>query len=172
MPVAPVEKIMKKLRFGVIVSRFNSGVTERLLAGALDTLKKAGVPSCNIDVVEVPGAFEIPGVAMVMGQSETFDALICLGAVIKGETMHFEYICAEVTRGIGEVSLLCGLPVIFGVLTTMTTKQAMARSAIKTNKGADAARAAIEMGLLYRKLRERWHGSDGPAPHDCGMEHG
>ncbi len=141
------------LHFGVIVSRFNPTVTERLLKGALDALKKAGVPSSNIEVVEVPGAFEIPGVAMIMGESETYDVLICLGAVIKGETAHFEYICAEVTRGIGEVALSYGLPVIFGVLTTMTTKQAMARSSAKTNKGADAAQAAIEMGLLYRELQ-------------------
>lgn len=159
---------VQKLRFGIVVSRFNSTVTERLLKGTRDELKKAKVPLGNIEVVTVPGAFEIPGVAMQMGQSETFDALICLGAVIKGETAHFEYICAEVTRGIGEVSLLCGLPVIFGVLTTMTTKQAMARSSAKTNKGTDAAQAAIEMGLLYRELKKRWHGHD----HDCGLEHG
>jgi 6,7-dimethyl-8-ribityllumazine synthase len=160
--------MMKELRFGIIVSRFNSTITERLLKGTRDELKKAKIPSGNIEVFTVPGAFEIPGVAMQMGQSETFDVLICLGAVIKGETMHFEYICAEVTRGIGEVSLLCGLPVIFGVLTTMTTKQAMARSGAKTNKGVDAAQTAIEMGLLYRELKKRWHGHD----HDCGLEHG
>jgi 6,7-dimethyl-8-ribityllumazine synthase len=143
------------LRIGVIVSRFNARVTERLLNGALDELKRTGIPSGNVDVVEVPGAFEIPGVAMQMGLSKCFDALICLGAVIEGETAHFQYICAEVSRGIGQVALLCGLPVIFGVLTTMTTKQAMARSTIKTNKGADAAQAAIEMSLLYRKLKGR-----------------
>ena len=104
-------------------------------------------------MVEVPGAFEIPGVAMQMGRLGCFDALICLGAVIEGETAHFQYICAEVSRGIGQVSLMCGLPVIFGVLTTGTTKQAMARSSIKVNKGADAACAAIEMGLLYRGFK-------------------
>jgi len=141
------------LRFGIIVSRFNARVTERLLKGALDEFKKAGIPLDNIEVVEVPGAFEMPGVAMQMGRLQRFDALICLGAVIKGETAHFEYICAEVSRGIGEVSLACGLPVIFGVLTTTTMKQAMARSSIKTNKGTDTTHAAIEMGLLYRKLK-------------------
>jgi 6,7-dimethyl-8-ribityllumazine synthase len=153
------------LRLGIIVSRFNNTITKRLLTGALTTLNKAGVPSEQIEVIEVPGAFEIPGVAMQMGSSETFDALICLGAVIKGETLHFEYICAEVTRGIGEVALSCGIPVIFGVLTTLTTKQAMDRSSAKTNKGVDAAEAAIEMGLLYQQFKERWHG------HDCSLEH-
>ncbi|MBI3358048.1 MAG: 6,7-dimethyl-8-ribityllumazine synthase [Nitrospirae bacterium] len=151
--------IKRGLRFGVIVSRFNARISERLLKGALDTLKKAGVPSGNIEVVEVPGAFEIPGVAMQMGRLSCFDALICLGAVIEGETAHFQYICAEVSRGIGQVSLVCGLPAIFGVLTTATTKQAMARSSIKTNKGADAADTAIKMGLLYQKLKEdKQHG--------------
>ncbi len=143
------------LHFGIIVSRFNPNISERLLKGALDALKKAEVPSRHIEVVEVPGAFEIPGVAMVMGHLKCFDALICLGAVIKGETAHFEYICSAVSQGVLEVSLTCGLPVIFGVLTTGTTKQAMERSSMKVNRGADAADAAIEMGLLYRGLKKR-----------------
>ena len=146
---------MRKLRFGVIVSRFNPIITKRLLKGALDALKKAGVPSRNIEVVEVPGAFEIPGVAMQMGRLGSFDALICLGAVIEGETAHFQYICSAVSNGISQVSLLCGKPVIFGVLTTGTTRQAMDRSSPKMNKGADAADAAIKMGLLYRALKRR-----------------
>jgi len=146
---------LQGLRFGIVASRFHPLISERLLRGARSALEKAGVSSRNIEVVEVPGAFEIPGVAMQMGRLKCFDALICLGAVISGETAHFQYICSAVSRGILEVSLVCGMPVIFGVLTTGTTKQAMDRSSIKMNKGADAAQAAIEMVLLYRRLKGR-----------------
>ncbi len=142
------------LRFALIVSRFNPEVTDGLRQGALVVLKKQRIPSNAIEVVEVPGAFEIPGVAQLMAQSNRFDAIICLGAVIRGETDHYTYICSEVSRGIGQVALEWGLPVIFGVLTTETVQQAIARSSGTTNKGAEAALSAIEMGWLYRKLKE------------------
>jgi 6,7-dimethyl-8-ribityllumazine synthase len=142
------------LCFGLVVSRFNPEVTDGLRQGALAVLKKQGVPSYAIAVVEVPGAFEIPGVAQQMAESGEYDAIICLGAVIRGETDHYSYICSEVSRGIGHVALEWSLPVIFGVLTTETLEQAMARSSGATNKGAEAALSAIEMGWLYRKLKE------------------
>lgn len=124
------------------------------MSGALAVLKKGDVLSTDIEVIEVPGAFEIPAVAQQMGKSDRFDALICLGAIIKGETEHFHYICSEVSRGIGQVALALGMPVIFGVLTTTSFQQAKDRSGSKANKGAEAAEAAIEMGRLYRKIKE------------------
>ncbi len=129
-------------------------MTDRLLTGALDTLSRQGVHQRDIKTLDVPGAFEIPGVAMQMGRSGRFDALICLGAVIRGETPHFDYICSEVSRGIGQVALTLGLPVIFGVLTTASLKQAMARSSHKMNKGSEAAESAIEMARLYREIKK------------------
>ncbi|HZS12304.1 MAG TPA: 6,7-dimethyl-8-ribityllumazine synthase [Nitrospirales bacterium] len=144
------------LRFGLVVSKFNDFVTARLLAGALDALTKAGADPETIAVARVPGAFEIPLVARTMAMSGTFDAVICLGAVIKGETPHFEYIAAECARGIGAAALESGVPVIFGVLTTSSVDQAMARSgAPETNRGAEAAHTAIEMASLMRQLREK-----------------
>lgn len=140
------------LRFGLIVSRFNQPITDALLEGALKVLKHKGVRPEDIEIATVPGAFEIPGVANQMGQLERFNALICLGAVIQGETPHFEYICAEVSRGIGHLSLELGLPVIFGILTTTTIEQAIARSSAQNNKGTEAAMAAIEMANLYQIL--------------------
>ena len=143
----------KRLRFGIIVSRFNPSVTDRLLKGALSVFKKQGIPSDCLEIIEVPGAFEIPGVALLMGRSGRFHAMICLGAVIQGETDHYRYICLEVSRGVGQVALQLGLPVIFGVLTTTSLQQAMGRSGSQCNKGAEAAEAAIEMAVLYQKLR-------------------
>ena len=140
------------LRFGLIVSRFNQPITDALLEGALNVLKHKGARPEDIEIATVPGAFEIPGVANQMGQLERFNALICLGAVIQGETPHFEYICAEVSRGIGHLSLELGLPVIFGILTTTTIEQAIARSSAQNNKGTEAAMAAIEMANLYQIL--------------------
>ncbi len=140
------------LRIGLIVSRFNQAITDALLEGALKVLEQMGTRTEDIEVVSVPGAFEIPGVANRMGQLDRFDALICLGAVIQGETPHFDYICSEVSRGIGQLSIELGIPVIFGVLTTMTVEQAISRSSPQNNKGAEAALAAIEMAHLYSTL--------------------
>ena len=140
-------------RFAIIRSRFNEDVTKRLLEGALDALRVGGVRNEAIDVVLVPGAFEIPLVASKLARSHRYDALICLGAVIRGETPHFDRISAEVSRGIARVAYDYGLPVIFGVLTTDTEKQADARSRVGgTNRGYEAAVSAIEMAHLMKKL--------------------
>ncbi len=141
------------LRFGIVVSRFNRSITDRLLKGALQVLEARGTHAGDIEIASVPGAFELPGVAKKMGQVGRFHALICLGAVIQGETPHFHYICAESSRGIGQVALELGLPVIFGLLTTATVEQAIARSGDKRNKGSEAAMAAIEMAHLYRNIK-------------------
>ena len=142
------------LRFGIVVSKYNEFVTTRLLAGAVDVLTKAGAGDRAIEVVRVPGAFEIPLVARRLAQSGRFDAVLCLGAVIRGETPHFEYISAETSRGIARAAWEANLPVIFGVLTTDTAEQAMERAgAPERNKGAEAARTAIEMANLMKQLR-------------------
>ena len=142
------------LRFAIVVSKYNEFVTSRLLAGALDVLTKAGASQGGIEVARVPGAFEIPLVARRMARSGRFDAVICLGAVIRGETPHFEYISAEASRGIGQAAWEADLPVVFGVLTTENVEQAMERAgAPERNKGAEAARTAIEMVTLLRALK-------------------
>jgi 6,7-dimethyl-8-ribityllumazine synthase len=142
------------LRFGIVVSKYNEFVTTRLLAGAVDVLTKAGAGDRAIEVVRVPGAFEIPLVARSLAQSGRFDAVLCLGAVIRGETPHFEYISAETSRGIARAAWEANLPVIFGVLTTDTADQALERAgAPERNKGAEAARTAIEMANLMKQLR-------------------
>ena len=141
------------LRFAIIRSRFNEDVTKRLLEGALDALRVGGVRDDAIDVVMVPGAFEIPLVASTLARSRRYDALICLGAVIRGETPHFDHISAEVSRGIARAAYDYGLPVIFGVLTANTDAQADARSGIgKTNRGYEAAVTAMEMANLMKCL--------------------
>ena len=141
------------LRFAIVRSRFNEDVTKRLLEGALDALRKGGARDEAIDVVLIPGAFEIPLVASRLARSRRYDAIICLGAVIRGETPHFAYISAEVSRGIARVSYDYGLPVIFGVLTTETEEQADARSAVGgVNRGYDAGVSAIEMANLMKRL--------------------
>jgi 6,7-dimethyl-8-ribityllumazine synthase len=133
-------------RFGLVVSQFNSLITERLQAGAIDALCRQGVREEDITVVQVPGAFDIPLFAKKMAASGRYDALVCLGAVIKGETPHFDYISAAMTQGIKEVMLAHGLPVTFGVLTTESMEQALDRAGGKAgNKGAEAALAAVEM---------------------------
>ncbi len=143
------------LRVGLVVSRYNEFVTSRLLAGAVEVLTKAGAGEEGIEVAWVPGAFEIPLVARRLARSGRFDAVICLGAVIRGETPHFEYISREASRGIAQASLDSDLPVIFGVLTTDTVEQAMERAgAPERNRGAEAAHTAIEMASLLRKLQE------------------
>jgi len=137
----------------IVVSTFNEIVTSRLLAAAESTLTQLGTPPAHRQVIRVPGAFEIPLIAKTLAQSHRFDAVICLGAVIRGETPHFEYICAETSRGIGQASLETGIPIIFGVLTTDTVDQAMERSGPpEWNKGADAARTALEMAVLMKRL--------------------
>ena len=142
------------LKFAVIASRFNSAVTELLLEGALDGLKSHGAEEKDILVVRVPGAFEIPLPAKQLAASGKYDAIICLGAVIRGDTPHFEYIAEAVTRGIGAIVLEHRLPVSFGVLTTNNIEQAMARAGAKSeNKGFEAALTAIEMASLNRLIK-------------------
>ncbi|MEA3545145.1 MAG: 6,7-dimethyl-8-ribityllumazine synthase [Thermodesulfobacteriota bacterium] len=132
--------------FGIIVSRFNSFISDRLLEGALDTLVRHGADVGQLTVVKAPGAFEVPLVAKKMAATNKYDALICLGAVIRGGTPHFEYVSAEVTKGIASVSLQSGLPIAFGVLTTDSVEQAIERAGTKAgNKGVEAAMSAIEM---------------------------
>ena len=141
------------MKFGIIVSRFNSAITERLLEGALEALKTHGGEDKDIDVVRVPGAFEIPLLTKKLAASGKYDALICLGAVIRGDTPHFEYIAEAVTHGIGAVVLEHRLPISFGVLTTNNVEQAMERAGAKSeNKGFEAALTAIEMAGLNRAI--------------------
>ncbi len=136
----------KGLRFGLVVSRFNSFIVDRLVEGALDTLVRHGAEETNLTVVKVPGAFELPLVTKKMAGSGKYDALICLGAVIRGGTPHFEYVSSEMTKGIAAASLESGLPVAFGVLTTDSVEQAIERAGTKAgNKGVEAAMSAIEM---------------------------
>ena len=143
------------LRFGLVVSQFNNLITERLQAGAIDALCRHGVREEDIDVVQVPGAFDIPLFAKKMAASGRYHALVCLGAVIKGETPHFDYISAAMTQGIKEVMLAHGLPVTFGVLTTESVEQALDRAGAKAgNKGFDAALSAIEMVNALRELEQ------------------
>jgi 6,7-dimethyl-8-ribityllumazine synthase len=140
-------------RFAIIVPRFNADVTEGLLRGARSALAQAAVNEDDITVVRVPGAFEIPVTALRLAKTRQFDAVIALGCLIKGDTMHFEYIAAATSQGIIDVSLTTGVPVAFGVLTTLNDEQAMDRAvAGPGNKGGEAARAAIEMATLLRRL--------------------
>lgn len=141
------------LRFGIIVGRFNSFISERLLEGALDGLVRHGADGQAIDIARVPGSFEIPLVAKKMAESGKFDAIICLGAVIRGATPHFDYVSAEVSKGIASVSLATGVPVAFGVLTTDTIEQAIERAGTKAgNKGFEAAMTAVETANILRRI--------------------
>ena len=143
----------KGLRFGLVISRFNDFLTKRLLDGAQDALLRHGVSEEDIEVAWVPGAFEIPLVANKLAQAKRYDAIICLGAVIRGGTPHFEYIASEVSKGIAKVGLETGLPVIYGVITTDTLEQAIERSGTKEgNEGFKAAVNAIEMANLVKSL--------------------
>ena len=144
----------RELRFGIVVSKFNEFVTGRLEAAALETLKNQGASEEDLQIVRVPGAFEIPLVAKQLARSKQFDAVICLGAVIRGETPHFDFISAEMSRGIARASWDTGIPVIFGVLTTNTAEEALARAGGDTevNRGAEAACVAIEMATLMKEL--------------------
>ena len=141
------------LRFAIIVSRFNSFIGERLVEGALDALHRHGTDPTAITTVRVPGAFEIPLVAKRLAATGEYDALICLGAVIRGATPHFDYVASEVSKGIATVSLESGLPIAFGILTTETIEQAIERAGTKAgNKGFDAAVSAIEMANLLKAI--------------------
>ena len=138
-------------KFCIVVSRFNDFIGSKLLSGALDELKRHGVADDNIDVVKVSGAFEIPLAAQKFASTGKYNAIIKLGAVIKGATAHFDFVSAEVSKGVAQVSLQTGVPVIFGVLTTDNIEQAIERAGTKAgNKGADAAKSAIEMANLYK----------------------
>jgi len=143
------------LRFAIVVSRFNSFITERLLGGAMDALLRAGGSEDMIDVIKVPGSWEVPLVAGEVARQHRYDALICLAAVIRGDTPHFDYVASEAAKGIAHVSSETGVPVAFGVLTTNTLEQAIDRAGAKSgNKGFDAAMTAIEMANLLRTLRQ------------------
>jgi len=145
--------IAENKHFAIIVSRFNELISKKLIEGALDCLKRHKADEKNITLIWVPGAFEIPSVAQKLVNSGKYDAVICLGAVIRGDTPHFEYISSEVSKGIAQVALKSKIPVIFGVLTTDTIEQALERAGTKAgNKGWDAALAAIEMANLIEKL--------------------
>ena len=141
------------LKFALVVSRFNSFITERLLEGALDCLRRQGVAEDDLMVARVPGAWEIPVVVKRLAQAKAYDGVICLGAVIRGSTPHFDYVAAEVSKGIAQVSLESGMPISFGILTTDTLEQAIERAGSKAgNKGFAAAEAAIEMVNLLKGL--------------------
>ncbi|SHF63416.1 6,7-dimethyl-8-ribityllumazine synthase [Desulfofundulus australicus DSM 11792] len=141
------------LRFGLVVGRFNEFITNKLLTGALDALHRHGVADQDIEIAWVPGAFEIPLVARRLVAAQRFDSIICLGAVIRGATPHFDYVAAEVAKGVAKVGLDSGVPVIFGIITADTLEQAIERAGTKAgNKGWDAAVGAIEMANLMRSL--------------------
>lgn len=144
----------KGLTFGIVVSRFNSFICERLLEGAIDALVRHGATEADITVARIPGAFEIPLAAKTMAASQKFDAVICLGAVIRGSTPHFEYVSSEVSKGVASVSLDSGIPVAFGVLTVDTIEQAVERAGTKAgNKGFEAAVTAIETANVIKALK-------------------
>ena len=143
----------KGLKFGIVVARFNEFITNKLLGGALDTLHRHETADSDIDVAWVPGAFEIPIAAKKMAESGKYDAVLCLGAVIRGSTTHYDYVCSEVSKGVAQIGLQTGVPTIFGVVTTENIEQAIERAGTKAgNKGADAAMAAMEMASLLGKL--------------------
>jgi 6,7-dimethyl-8-ribityllumazine synthase len=145
----------KGLKFGIVVSRFNDFITSRLLEGAQDALARHGVNAQDVDIVKTPGSFEIPMLAKRLVQTGNYDAIICLGAVIRGGTPHFDYIAAEVTKGIAQVALESGTPVIYGIITADTLEQAIERAGTKLgNKGFEAAVAAIEMANLVKVVKE------------------
>ena len=141
------------IKVGIVAARFNEFITSKLVGGALDGLKRENVKDEDIDVAWVPGAFEIPLIASKMANSRKYDAIICVGAVIRGSTSHYDYVCSEVSKGIAQVSLANDLPVMFGVLTTDTIEQAIERAGTKAgNKGFECAQGAIEMVNLIREI--------------------
>lgn len=145
--------VAENLKIGIVAGRFNEFITSKLIGGAVDGLKRHGVEEECIDLAWVPGAFEIPLIAKKMANSKKYDAIICVGAVIRGSTSHYDYVCAEVSKGIGAVTLESGIPVLFGVLTTDTIEQAIERAGTKAgNKGYDCAVSAIEMVNLIKNI--------------------
>lgn len=141
------------LKFGIVVARFNEFITSKLLGGALDTLHRHAAKDDDVDVAWVPGAFEIPLAAKKMAESGKYDAVICLGAVIRGSTSHYDYVCNEVSKGVAQVGMTTGVPTIFGVVTTENIEQAIERAGTKAgNKGADGAMAAMEMANLLKNI--------------------
>lgn len=147
--------IAKGIRIGIVVSRFNEFITSKLLGGAMDGLLRHDVSEDNVDVAWVPGAFEIPLIASKMAGSGKYDAVICLGAVIRGSTSHYDYVCNEVSKGVASVSLQTGIPVMFGIVTTENIEQAIERAGTKAgNKGYDCALGAIEMINLIKTMEQ------------------
>ncbi len=145
--------VAEGLKFGIVVGRFNEFISSKLLGGAIDGLVRHGAKESDIEAAWVPGAFEIPLIAKKMADSKKYDAVICLGAVIRGSTPHFDYVANEVSKGIGKVTLDSGIPVVFGVLTTDTIEQAIERAGTKAgNKGYDAAVTAVEMANLLKSI--------------------
>lgn len=145
--------VAQGLKFGLVAARFNEFITSKLLSGALDALTRHGVNDDDIDVAWVPGAYEIPLVAKKMAESKKYDAVICLGAVIRGSTTHYDYVCSEVAKGVAQAGISSGVPVMFSVLTTENIEQAIERAGTKAgNKGYDGAMAAIEMANLLRAM--------------------
>ena len=142
------------MRIGIVAARFNEFITSKLVAGAQDALRRHNVSEEDVDVAWVPGAFEIPLIASEMAKCGKYDAVICVGAVIRGSTSHYDYVCSEVSKGIAQVSLTSGIPVMFGVLTTENIEQAIERAGTKAgNKGSDCAAGAIEMVNLMREMQ-------------------
>ena len=153
MRVLEGKEVAKGIRVGIVAARFNEFITSKLVGGALDGLKRHDVKEEDIDVAWVPGAFEIPLIASKMAKSKKYDAVICVGAVIRGSTSHYDYVCSEVSKGIANVSLNSDIPVMFGVLTTDNIEQAIERAGSKAgNKGYECATGAIEMVNLIRAL--------------------
>ncbi|MDY4954325.1 MAG: 6,7-dimethyl-8-ribityllumazine synthase [Candidatus Onthomonas sp.] len=145
--------VSKDIRIGIVAARFNEFITSKLVGGALDALKRHDVSEDSVDIAWVPGAFEIPLIASKMAKSGKYDAVICLGAVIRGSTSHYDYVCSEVSKGIAQVSLASDIPVMFGVLTTENIEQAIERAGSKAgNKGFDCAVGAIEMVNLIHEI--------------------
>ena len=154
MKVYEGKLVSEGVRIGIVVARFNEFITSKLLGGAIDGLKRENVKEEDIEVAWVPGAFEIPLIAKKMADSKKYDAVICLGAVIRGATSHYDYVCAEVSKGVAQVSLGAEIPVMFGVLTTDTIEQAVERAGTKAgNKGFECAQGAIEMVNLIREMK-------------------
>ena len=141
-------------RFAIVASRWNDFISSRLVEGALDALERLGADEKQVEVFRVPGAFEIPLLALRLAESEKFDAIICIGTIIRGQTPHFEYIAGEVTRGIGEAGLQTGVPVVYGIVTADTVDQAIDRAGVKLgNKGFEAATTAVELVNLYKTVK-------------------
>ena len=154
MKVFEGKLVSENIKVGIVVARFNEFITSKLLGGAIDGLQRENVNPDDIDVAWVPGAFEIPLIAKKMADSGKYDAVICLGAVIRGATSHYDYVCSEVSKGVAHVSLNAGIPVMFGVLTTDTIEQAVERAGTKAgNKGFECAQGAIEMVNLMREMQ-------------------